>query len=189
MEPLNCTIRRNADGCEVWTGTQFQTVDQQRVAAIFGLKPEQVAIHTTFLGGGFGRRANIASDFVVEAVHVAKAVEQPVKIVWTREDDIRGGYYRPHGHPPRSKVGSTTTARPWPGAIASFGQSIVAGTPFAGMIKNGDRCHGGRGRLRFALRRRPSPTIASSSTPRIRASRCSGGARWATSHTAFAMER
>ena len=59
MEPLNCTVRRTAEGCEVWTGTQFQTVDQGRVAAIFALKPEQVSIHTTFLGGGFGRRANL----------------------------------------------------------------------------------------------------------------------------------
>ncbi|HTQ78443.1 MAG TPA: molybdopterin cofactor-binding domain-containing protein, partial [Thermoanaerobaculia bacterium] len=95
MEPMNCAIRRTEGGCEVYTGTQFQTVDQQRIATILGIKPEQVALHTTFLGGGFGRRANVASDFVVEAAHVAKSSEAPIKLVWTREDDIRGGYYRP----------------------------------------------------------------------------------------------
>src|SRR5260221_490750 len=64
-------------------------------AAVAGLKPEQVQIHTTLLGGGFGRRANPASDFIVEAVAVAKALRAPVKVIWTREDDIRGGWYRP----------------------------------------------------------------------------------------------
>jgi isoquinoline 1-oxidoreductase beta subunit len=136
MEPLNCTVRRNADGCEVWTGTQFQTVDQQRVAGIFGLKPEQVAIHTTFLGGGFGRRANLASDFVVEAAHVAKNLDRPVKLVWTRDDDIRGGYYRPMAiHRLEGAVDSEGKPVAWRQRIVS--QSIVAGSPFAGMIRNG----------------------------------------------------
>src|SRR5439155_8405543 len=68
MEPLNCAVDLRADGCEIWTGTQFQTVDRMSAAGIAGLKPEQVQIHTTLLGGGFGRRANPASDFVSEAV-------------------------------------------------------------------------------------------------------------------------
>ena len=136
MEPLNCTVRRGADGVEVWAGTQFQTVDQQRVAQIFGLKPEQVALHTTFLGGGFGRRANIASDFVVEAAHVAKGLDAPVKMVWTREDDIRGGYYRPLVvHRLEGAVDAAGKPAAWRQRIVS--QSIVAGSPFAGMIKNG----------------------------------------------------
>jgi isoquinoline 1-oxidoreductase beta subunit len=136
MEPLNCTVSRTADGCEVWTGTQFQTVDQQRVGAIFGLKPEQVKIHTTFLGGGFGRRANIASDFVLEAAHVAKAAGQPVKTVWTREDDIRGGYYRPQAlHRIEGALDDKGAPVAWRQRIVS--QSIVAGSPFAGMIQNG----------------------------------------------------
>lgn len=136
MEPLNCTVRRTADGCEVWTGTQFQTVDQQRVAQIFGLKPEQVALHTTFLGGGFGRRANIASDFVVEAAHVAKNLEQPVKLVWTREDDIRGGYYRPMAvHRVEGSLDAQGNPVAWRHRVVS--QSIVAGSPFASMIKDG----------------------------------------------------
>ncbi|HEX4963962.1 MAG TPA: xanthine dehydrogenase family protein molybdopterin-binding subunit [Thermoanaerobaculia bacterium] len=134
MEPLNCTVRHGADGCEVWTGTQFQTVDQQRVAAIFGLKPEQVKIHTTFLGGGFGRRANIASDFVVEAAHVAKGGEAPVKLVWTREDDIRGGYYRPMAvHRIEGALDDAGKPVAWRHRIVS--QSIVAGSPFAAMIQ------------------------------------------------------
>jgi isoquinoline 1-oxidoreductase subunit beta len=136
MEPLNCTVRRGADGCEVWTGTQFQTVDQQRVAQILGLRPEQVAIHTTFLGGGFGRRANIASDFVTEAAHVAKNLDRPVKVVWTREDDIRGGYYRPMAvHRVEGALDAQGNPAAWRQRVVS--QSIVAGSPFASMIKDG----------------------------------------------------
>jgi len=136
MEPLNCTVRRSADGCEVWTGTQFQTVDQQRIAGVLGLKPEQVTIHTTFLGGGFGRRANIASDFVVEAAHVAKALDKPVKTVWTREDDIRGGYYRPAAvHRAEATLDGSGLPVAWRHRIVV--QSIMAGSPFAGMIQKG----------------------------------------------------
>jgi isoquinoline 1-oxidoreductase beta subunit len=136
MEPLNCTVRRTADGCEVWTGTQFQTVDQGRVAAIFGLKPEQVAIHTTFLGGGFGRRANLASDFVVEAAHVAKGLDRPVKLVWTRDDDIRGGYYRPLTvHRIEGTLDDHGAPLAWRHRIVT--QSLVAGSVFAAMIKDG----------------------------------------------------
>jgi isoquinoline 1-oxidoreductase beta subunit len=136
MEPLNCTVHRKAQGCEVWTGTQFQTVDQQRVAGIMELKPEQVAIHTMFLGGGFGRRANLASDFVVEAAHVAKNFDVPVKLVWTREDDIRGGYYRPMAfHRLEGALDDKGMPIAWRQRIVS--QSIVAGSPFASLIKNG----------------------------------------------------
>ncbi len=136
MEPLNCTVRHGKDGCELWTGTQFQTVDQQRVAAIFGLKPEQVALHTTFLGGGFGRRANIASDFVIEAAHVAKQLERPVKVVWTRDDDIRGGYYRPMTvHRLEGALDAAGNPVAWRQRIVS--QSILGGSPFAAMVKNG----------------------------------------------------
>ncbi|HEV7507050.1 MAG TPA: xanthine dehydrogenase family protein molybdopterin-binding subunit [Thermoanaerobaculia bacterium] len=136
MEPLNCTVRHSPGRCEVWTGTQFQTVDQQRVAAIFGLKPEHVEIHTTFLGGGFGRRANIASDFVVEAAHVAKKLDKPVKLVWSREDDIRGGYYRPMAiHRVEGALDPHGVPVAWRHRIVS--QSIMAGSLFAAMIQNG----------------------------------------------------
>src|SRR6266850_890318 len=88
MEPLNCTVRLEGNRCEIWTGTQFQTLEQAVAAKIAGVPPEHVSIQTPFLGGGFGRRANPRADFVSEAVHVAKAAGVPVKVVWTREDDI-----------------------------------------------------------------------------------------------------
>ena len=136
MEPLNCLVSLGPDRCEIWTGTQFQTIDQANAARAAGLKPEQVAIHTMFLGGGFGRRAVPGSDFIVEAVHVAKAAGAPVKTIWTREDDIRGGYYRPMWHSSLS-AGLDAAGKPvaWKHTIA--GQSIVENTPFAGEIKNG----------------------------------------------------
>lgn len=95
MEPLNATVRIGRDGAEVWTGTQSQTDDQQAVAKVLRLRAEQVALHTTFLGGGFGRRAAWTSDFVTEAAEVAKATGGTVKTMWTRDDDLRGGWYRP----------------------------------------------------------------------------------------------
>ena len=97
MEPLNCVVDLRQDSCEVWTGSQFQTIDRANAAKTAGLPNEKVQLHTTFLGGGFGRRATPQSDFVVEAVHVAKAIGPPakVKVVWTREDDMQGGWYRP----------------------------------------------------------------------------------------------
>jgi isoquinoline 1-oxidoreductase beta subunit len=137
MEPLNCTVKIDADRCEIWTGTQFQTVDQQVAAKITGLKPEQIYIHTTFLGGGFGRRATPVSDFVSEAVEVAKAAKQPVKTVWTREDDVRGGYYRP-AYVQKAKVGLDADGRPVAWQQVLVGQSITTGTPFESfMVKNG----------------------------------------------------
>ncbi len=137
MEPLNCAVKIEADRCEIWTGTQFQTMDQMVAAQITGLKPEQVQIHTTFLGGGFGRRATPTSDFVSEAVQVAKAAGKPVKTVWTREDDVRGGYYRPaYLHRIRVGVGKDGLPTAWQHSVV--GQSIVAGTPMEPMmVKDG----------------------------------------------------
>jgi len=139
MEPLNCTVHLRPDGADVWTGTQFQTMDQGVVARIAGLKPEQVKIHTAFLGGGFGRRATPTSDFVTEAVQVAKAAggSVPVKVVWTREDDVRGGYYRPMFlHKVRVGLGADGQPVAWKQTIV--GQSIIEGTAFAPMmIKDG----------------------------------------------------
>jgi len=136
MEPLNCTVRIASDHCEVWTGTQFQTMDQAATARITGLKPEQVTIHTMFLGGGFGRRATPTSDFVTEAVEVAKAAGKPVKTVWTREDDIRGGYYRP-AFVHRVAVGLDAGGKPVAWQHRIVGQSILGNSPFKMMIKNG----------------------------------------------------
>jgi isoquinoline 1-oxidoreductase subunit beta len=137
MEPLNCTVKLDADSCDVWTGTQFQTMDQGVTAKLTGLPLEKVRIHTTFLGGGFGRRATPTSDFVSEAVQVALAARVPVKVVWTREDDIRGGYYRPmFVH--RVEAGIDEKGRPVAWKHTIVGQSILAGTPFEQMmVKNG----------------------------------------------------
>ena len=137
MEPQNCTVRIGDGECEIWTGTQFQTMDQKTAAEILGLKPEQVKVHTMFLGGGFGRRATPTSHVVAEAVHVAKAAGVPVKVVWTREDDMRGGYYRPMWlH--RLRVGVDAQGSPVAWQQAIVGQSILAGTPFEPMmVKNG----------------------------------------------------
>lgn len=137
MEPLNCTVKIAADKCEIWTGTQFQTLDQQIAARIAGLQPGQVEIHTTFLGGGFGRRATPTSDFVAEAVHVAKAANAPVKTVWSREDDIRGGYYRP-AYVQRARIGLDAEGMPVAWKHVMVGQSIAMGTPFEGaMLRDG----------------------------------------------------
>ncbi|MGZ9739103.1 molybdopterin cofactor-binding domain-containing protein [Pseudomonas sp. GNP012] len=137
MEPLNCTVSISKDKCEIWTGTQFQTLDQMVAGQITGLKPEQVKIHTEFLGGGFGRRANPTSDFVSEAVHVAKAARMPVKTVWAREDDIRGGYYRSAFlHHARIGLGADGLPLAWKHVMV--GQSIMAGTSLeASMVKDG----------------------------------------------------
>ncbi len=136
MEPLNCTAEIKPGSCEIWTGTQLQTVDQATAAKIAGVKPEQVKVNTLFLGGGFGRRANPRSDFVAEAVHLAKASGRPVKVVWTREDDVQGGYYRPLWMS-RLRAGLDAQGKPVAWAHTLVGQSILAGTPFAGMIQNG----------------------------------------------------
>ncbi|MEZ0469119.1 xanthine dehydrogenase family protein molybdopterin-binding subunit [Luteimonas salinilitoris] len=136
MEPLNCTVRLDADLCEVWTGTQFQTLDMQVAQEVTGLGPERIRIHTTFLGGAFGRRATPTCDFVREALHVAKATGRPVKTVWTREDDMHGGYYRP-AFLHRARVGLDAAGRPMAWRHTIVGQSILGGTPFAAMIENG----------------------------------------------------
>jgi len=142
MEPLNATAELKADSLTIWSGTQFQTVDQSAAALAAGLKPEQVKIITLFAGGGFGRRANPGSDVVVEAVNVAKALKQagieaPVKVIWSREDDLRGGYYRPlHLH--RVQAGLDAHGMPVAWRHAVVGQSIAKGTLFEKhMIKNG----------------------------------------------------
>lgn len=136
MEPENCTVRLEGGRCELWTGTQFQTIDQAAAARIAGLSPEQVTIHTPFLGGAFGRRATPTADVVSEAVHVAKAAAVPVKVVWTREDDIRGGWYRPlFVH--RAEIGVDRRGRPVAWRHVVVGQSLLAGTPFEAAVKNG----------------------------------------------------
>ncbi len=140
MEPLDAVVKLDANGCEIWAGDQFQTVDQANAAATAGLKPEQVKIHTLLAGGSFGRRANMSSDYIVEAVSIAKALGAngvPVKLQWTREDDIRGGLYRPlYLHRLEAALDNNGQLVGWQHRIV--GQSIMAGTAFAAvMVKDG----------------------------------------------------
>lgn len=139
MEPLDCVVRLTADGVEIWAGDQFQTVDQANAARILGIKPEQVKINTLFAGGSFGRRATVQSDYIVEGVQIAKAIngEAPVKLVWTREDDIRGGRYRPmYHHSLAAALDANGMIIGWRHRIV--GQSIMAGTPLEPvMVKDG----------------------------------------------------
>jgi isoquinoline 1-oxidoreductase beta subunit len=93
MEPMNCTADVRADSCDVYAPTQFQTGTQMTAAKITGLPVEKVNVVTTFLGGGFGRRGGV--DFVADAVEISKAVHRPIKVIWTREDDMRHDGYRP----------------------------------------------------------------------------------------------
>ncbi len=138
MEPLNCVIDLKTDSCSVWVGSQFQTIDHGAIAKTAGLKPNQVILHTMMAGGGFGRRAVPSSDYLVEAVHVARAFPgAPIKLIWSREDDIKGGYYRP-SHVHRAHIGFNAKGEvlAWQHVIA--GQSIGMGTPFeAFMVKDG----------------------------------------------------
>lgn len=96
MEPQNCTVRLTDDQCDIWVPTQAPDVCAAIAEEISGLKRSQIHIHTTLIGGGFGRRLNV--DYVLEAVHIAKASGLPVKLVFSREDDIRHDFYRPAVH-------------------------------------------------------------------------------------------
>jgi isoquinoline 1-oxidoreductase subunit beta len=139
MEPLDAVIKLSADHCEIWAGDQFQTVDQANAAHTAGLDPQQVSIHTLYAGGSFGRRANPGSDYIVEAVSIAKACGAdgtPIKLQWTREDDIHGGLYRPmYFHKLEAGLNAEGRLTGWRHVIV--GQSILGGTPFAAMIKDG----------------------------------------------------
>jgi len=131
MEPLNCTITyKPGESCTIHSGSQMPTGDQAAACAVLGLKPEQVVVTTMLAGGSFGRRATPDADLVSEAAQIAKAIDgkAPVKLMWTREDDIRSGKYRPMNV-------HRMTARINNGAIEAWGdrtaiQSIMEGTPF-----------------------------------------------------------
>jgi len=137
MEPLNATVKFDGDKAEAWVPSQFQTMDQAVIAEVLGLKPDKVTFHTEFAGGGFGRRATTDSHIPREAALIAKRFRgAPVKLIWSREDDVRGGYYRPmHVH--RVEIGVGRDGMPVAWRHVVVGQSLLAGTPFAMMIKDG----------------------------------------------------
>lgn len=142
MEPLNCTVQIKADGAELWVGSQMPGLDGMAAARVLGLKPEQIKVNVQMAGGGFGRRAIPTSDYVVEACAIARAardagVTAPIRTLWSREDDIQGGYYRPmHLH--RAKIGFDAQGKVLAWDHVIVGQSITSGSPFEGMmVKNG----------------------------------------------------
>ena len=139
MEPLDAVVKLTPSSCEIWAGDQFQTVDQANAAHAAGLEAQQVSIHTLYAGGSFGRRANPGSDYIVEAVSIAKACGAdgtPIKLQWTREDDVVGGLYRPmYFHKLEAGLDAKGALTAWRHVLV--GQSIVAGTPFAALAKGG----------------------------------------------------
>lgn len=127
METLNCTVKLSADKCEIWTATQSSSLHRQEVARALGFRDEQVVIYTPAMGGSFGRRGSFGNDWVMEAVHIAQATGEAVKLIWTREDDIRGGYYRPvYLH--RVKVGTDAAGMPIAWKHDVVGQSLFVNT-------------------------------------------------------------
>jgi isoquinoline 1-oxidoreductase beta subunit len=123
MEPMNCTAWVQKDRCDVWVPTQSQTGAQQTAAKLSGLDPKKVHIHTTYLGGGFGRRAE--TDVVEEAVEISRAVAKPVKVIWTREEDIRHDFFRPGNC---CRIAGALDAR---GKIAAWSHRVVVPSIFA----------------------------------------------------------
>jgi len=111
MEPMNCTADVRADGCDVYVPTQGQTPSHQAAVAASGLPADKVKVHVTYMGGGFGRRGE--ADFVMDAVETSKAIGKPVKVIWSREDDMQHDYYRPVSY-----------ARMW-GAVDGSGKPTV----------------------------------------------------------------
>jgi len=135
MEPLNCVIEATANGVRVHDGCQFPAIAQPVVAATLGLTPEQVEINTVYAGGSFGRRATPTADYQTEAAMAFDLLGRtaPVKLVWTREDDIRGGYYRPMAaHRARIGIGADGTIAGWDHRIAA--KSILKGTSFESVL-------------------------------------------------------
>ena len=123
MEPLNATADVKPDHCAVYASTQGQSAAQQIAVRVTGLKPEQIEVHTKYLGGGFGRRA--ANDYIGEAVEVSKAVGAPVKLTWSREDDLQQDYYRPASY---AKFTGAVDAEGWPHVFTAR----IACPPFGG---------------------------------------------------------
>lgn len=140
MEPLTAVCRFEAGKCEFWAGTQNPTLDQYAAAGVFGVRPDQVVIHKLAAGGAFGRRGGVTeSDFTMEVLSIVKATggKYPVRLIWTREDDLTGGYYRPlYYH--RVKAGVDATGKVVAYQQHIVGQTIIGGTPVAkDMMRNG----------------------------------------------------
>ncbi len=123
MEPMNCTAHVRPDGVDIWAPTQSQTAAQQVAASIASVRAKQVRVHTTYLGGGFGRRFEM--DFIREAVEASKATGAPIKVIWSREDDIQHDYYRPTSYH-RLRAGLDGAGRPVAWTHRVIAPSILA---------------------------------------------------------------
>jgi isoquinoline 1-oxidoreductase beta subunit len=123
MEPMNCTVHVRPDGCEIWVGSQALARAQAFAAKVLGIPPEKVIVHNHLLGGGFGRRLEV--DGVTRAVEIAKRVDVPVKVIWTREEDVQHDMYRPYWFD-RISVGLDAAGKPvaWNNRFA--GSSVIA---------------------------------------------------------------
>ncbi|WP_020166162.1 xanthine dehydrogenase family protein molybdopterin-binding subunit [Methyloversatilis discipulorum] len=135
MEPLNCVMKLENGECEVWNGEQLHTVDQFSLAKTLGIEADRVKLNMVYAGGSFGRRANPQSDYLLETAQIVKAINgrAPVKLVWSREDDMRGGFYRPiYLHRVRAALDAKGMPVAWQQRIV--GQSIIAGSPFEPML-------------------------------------------------------
>jgi isoquinoline 1-oxidoreductase beta subunit len=134
IEPLNCVAKVSKNSAELWYACQMQTIDRQEVAAATGIPLENVSIHTLYSGGSFGRRAS-PNEYVMDAVAIAKQVpDRPVKMVWTREDDMRNGKYRPMSvHRLRGAVSPEGKLTAW--EHHAVAQPIRRGTPFEAFIR------------------------------------------------------
>lgn len=138
MEPLDCLIEATDSGAKVWAGSQLQTIDQGAIAQTLKLRPEEVEVQTMLAGGSFGRRATPVADVAYEAATAVDAIgrTRPVKVVFTREDDIQSGFYRPlFVHRLRGAIDADGNISAWDHVLV--GQSIMEGTPFEGMMKDG----------------------------------------------------
>ncbi len=143
MEPMNCVIRLGEDICEVWNGDQFHSGDQLALSNALDLGPEKIRINTLFAGGSFGRRASSQSDYLLEAAQIVRALalagrrNVPVKLVWTREDDTKAGYYRPaFVHTLKAGLDGNGNVIAWQHRLV--GQSINAGTILESkLVRNG----------------------------------------------------
>ena len=138
MEPLNCLADARADGCDLYFGTQAQSLDRDAVADVLRLDPSKVQVHTTFLGGGFGRRAQRFSEVAVEAAQASRAVGKPVQVVWTREDDVQGLSYRPFVvSRVRAALDAYGNPVAWQQCIVS--QAVLRGGRFDSFIPKGSK--------------------------------------------------
>ena len=156
MEPLDGFMRWEGERAHARLGSQLQTGDQDTIARVLGVTPDRVSLDTLLAGGSFGRRAQMDMHFAAELAHVAKAIGpgKPVKLMWTREDDIRGGYYRPmFVHRMR---GAVREGRIVAWAHTIVGQSFIKGSAMEGMMMNGIDAKSPRARMNYPMTCRTS---------------------------------